>query len=227
MTEDQFECLIQTLLPSKVNERPNNYHKVPQFAKSQDDLAMMESNRLSGSSHVEKPGAKKQTVDFTMPPTNAVISTSSVCSFSRSTIVGSATREDTKRSVATQIPLKRTVHPLKPHTKPLLATFNPDWKSQRKFVSVVQNDTPGCLQLNTASNIIIISKYTWKIMGKYAFNPTNRVVLGASGGKLRLPGELICPVLCNNILFTGICNLTNLPHLDLLSLDWIDRLKLI
>ncbi|KER27341.1 hypothetical protein T265_05588 [Opisthorchis viverrini] len=254
-TEDQFKCLsficgLQS--PRDVDIRARLLSKFEQNPSVNHDTAIIDRTNLSQFDHVhavskiiQRPGAKKQSVAFSKPPTSywkcnkwhfarfcpfkkhqcqkchkkgykeeccrttfsqqgnwKCNGTSPVSAPSRSTSVRSATKKDTKKSACCTTfsqqgnkPFKQTMRPSKPHTKPVLVSFNPDWKRQRKFVR---------LQLDTASDITVIPKDIWKIMGRPLFNFTTRVALNASGGKLQLTGELPCSVLCNNIRFTGM-----------------------
>ena len=90
----------------------------------------------------------------------------------------------------------------------------------------MMNSTPVRLQLDTASDITLISQQTWQLIGKPPIKQTDQRATNASGGKLTLLGEINCDVIRNDVHMIGTCYLTNRPNLNLLGLDWIEGLKL-
>ena len=83
------------------------------------------------------------------------------------------------------------------------------------------------LQLDTASDITIISRKTWEKLGSPAVRPSNHIARNASGDVLKLEGEVECQVCLGDRQIQTKCFLTEQPDLDLLGLDWLDELGLL
>ena len=80
------------------------------------------------------------------------------------------------------------------------------------------------LQLDTASDITIISPKSYEVLGGSAVRPSNHIASNASGDVLKLEGGLECQVCLGNRQIQTKCFLTEHPDLDLLGLDWLDEL---
>ncbi|GAA55097.1 hypothetical protein CLF_106766 [Clonorchis sinensis] len=63
---------------------------------------------------------------------------------------------------------------------------------RRKFVTVCINDTPVTLQLDTGSDLTLISKRTWGVVKRPPVENTKCTVRNTSGGGLKLIGKLNC-----------------------------------
>ena len=74
------------------------------------------------------------------------------------------------------------------------ATFKVDFKPRRKYISVGLNKILVLFQFDTASDITLISRYTWTKIGKPDLLKTKNVAQSASGNDIRLTGELNCSV---------------------------------
>ncbi|KER28725.1 hypothetical protein T265_04513 [Opisthorchis viverrini] len=128
---------------------------------------------------------------------------------------------DNFRSSRKHRPDKRT------QAEPMTATFRMKSPGRRKFVTLCINGTPVTLQLDTGSDLTLISKRTWNEIGRPPVEPTKCIVHNASGGSLKLTGKLNCAVTFKEIHLNGTCYLTNYTGLDLLGLDWINELQLL
>ncbi|KAF5396898.1 hypothetical protein PHET_09589 [Paragonimus heterotremus] len=84
-----------------------------------------------------------------------------------------------------------------------------DW-FQEDSSKVTQKFLPTCLQLDTASDITLISRGTWRKLGQPLLLPAHHTPRNASGGTLKLAGGV-----------------TYHPGLNLLGLDWMGKLKLL
>ena len=111
-------------------------------------------------------------------------------------------------------------------SRAITATFQVNFTHRRKFLTVMINNTWIRLQLDTGSDLTLISKQTWQQLGQPTLHPTTHTARNASGGKLKLVGELDCSVIFNDVHYAGSCYVTDCPGLDLLGLDWIEGLKL-
>nr|CAH8840276.1 unnamed protein product [Trichobilharzia regenti] len=107
----------------------------------------------------------------------------------------------------------------------LLATCQVTTPCMRKYLDLQMNGHDARLQLDTASDITVISEKLWNNIGRPPIANTSQTAVSACGGRLKLIGELKCSVSFRNIKFTGICYVTK-SDLNLLGLDWFDRLHL-
>lgn len=109
----------------------------------------------------------------------------------------------------------------------VFAAFKVDFESRRQYITLTINDIPVRLQLDTASDITLITRSTWESIGKPLVCSTNHQAHSASGNTLQLTGEVTCDVTFRNVHFEGTCYLTNLPNLNLLGLDWMFKLNIL
>lgn len=75
-------------------------------------------------------------------------------------------------------------------TKTVTATFKVDGTSRRKFTNLTINGKEVKLQLDTASDITLICRETWCMLGRPPFVYTDYTARNASAGILKLLGEL-------------------------------------
>ncbi|CAH8430770.1 unnamed protein product [Dicrocoelium dendriticum] len=106
------------------------------------------------------------------------------------------------------------------------AAYSDEHVARRKYVRVHLNGHQVRLQLDTASDITIISSKTWQNIGAPSINRTTHVALNASGDQLNLIGELQCEMVFGAARANGVVYITGLSHLNLLGLDWIQKLHL-
>lgn len=116
---------------------------------------------------------------------------------------------------------------LQSQVKSTFATFKVGFQSKRKYVNLLVNEKPIRLQLDTASDITLISKNTWRKLGCPRIRPTEHVARNASGDIVKLTGEVTCNVQFKGHKFTDVCYLTNRHDLDLLGLDWIEKIDVL
>ncbi|BHF77196.1 hypothetical protein SprV_0502029900 [Sparganum proliferum] len=100
----------------------------------------------------------------------------------------------------------------------------PNAASRRKFVDVLLNGHAVRLQLDTASDITIISE-TLAVPGSPTMQQTSQSATGVCGGLIKLMGQLKCCVSFRGTTITAICYFTK-SDLNLLGLDWIEQLAL-
>ncbi|XP_055589667.1 uncharacterized protein K02A2.6-like [Uranotaenia lowii] len=93
---------------------------------------------------------------------------------------------------------------------------------RRNFIDVSVNGVYIELQFETASDITVISKPTWKKLGSPPLQPTLKQAKSASGKPLQFVGEIHCDVTMGNQTKFGTCYVTNQPSLNLFGLDWIE-----
>nr|VZI04460.1 unnamed protein product [Spirometra erinaceieuropaei] len=90
----------------------------------------------------------------------------------------------------------------------LLAAFQLNASGRRKFVDVLLNGHAVRLQLDTASDITIISERLWQSLGSPTMQPTSQSATSACGGLVQLIGQLQCCVLFRGTSITAICYIT-------------------
>ncbi|KAA3681451.1 uncharacterized protein DEA37_0008875, partial [Paragonimus westermani] len=73
----------------------------------------------------------------------------------------------------------------------------------------------------------LISRQSWKSIGRPAYKKTEHSAQNASGEKLALIGELDCDIECDDVHTSGTVYPTEHSKLNLLGLDWIEHLKLL
>ncbi|XP_041774194.1 uncharacterized protein K02A2.6-like [Anopheles merus] len=98
--------------------------------------------------------------------------------------------------------------------------------SNRKYVPTLINGVATRLQLDTASDITVISKQTWNNLGNPSIIKPTIQAINASGKPLHLMGEFQCDVSINGKTARGRCFVTTTANLNLLGIDWIDLFKL-
>ncbi|XP_053686398.1 uncharacterized protein K02A2.6-like [Sabethes cyaneus] len=98
--------------------------------------------------------------------------------------------------------------------------------SKRKFIAISINGVKTKLQLDTASDITVISKQTWNNLGKPAINNPTIEAVNASGQPLKLIGEFQCEMQISGKTYQGRCFVTTTPNLNLLGIEWIEMFGL-
>ncbi|XP_058449298.1 uncharacterized protein K02A2.6-like [Malaya genurostris] len=98
--------------------------------------------------------------------------------------------------------------------------------SKRKYVTTIINGVEVKLQLDTASDITVISKRTWNSLGKPSIKKPTIQAMNASGKPLHLFGEFYCDVTINGNTRKGRCFVTTSINLNILGIDWIELFKL-
>ncbi|VDP71967.1 unnamed protein product [Echinostoma caproni] len=111
-------------------------------------------------------------------------------------------------------------------TSSLLTTFKVDAAYHRQFVSVHINNHPVRLQIDTASDINIISRRIWQSLGRPTLHPTTEYATSACGGSLTLLGRVARTVTFNDKSIVGDCFVTQ-THLNLIGIDWLEPLGLL
>ncbi|BHF71557.1 hypothetical protein SprV_0401461600 [Sparganum proliferum] len=107
----------------------------------------------------------------------------------------------------------------------LLAAFQLNASRRRKFTDVLLNDHAARLQLDTASDITIISERLQQSLSSPTMQQTSQSATSACGGLVQLIGQMQCCVSFRGTSITAICNITK-SDLNLLGLDLIEQLGL-
>uniref|UniRef100_A0A182HJH6 Peptidase A2 domain-containing protein n=1 Tax=Anopheles arabiensis TaxID=7173 RepID=A0A182HJH6_ANOAR len=98
--------------------------------------------------------------------------------------------------------------------------------SKRKFVPATINGVTINLQLDTASDITVISQQTWQKLGSPNIQPVTIQAINASGKPLHLSGEFQCTININGQTQQGRCFVTTAVNLNLLGIEWIELFEL-
>ncbi|BHF79495.1 hypothetical protein SprV_0702261500 [Sparganum proliferum] len=106
-----------------------------------------------------------------------------------------------------------------------LAAFQLNASGRRNIVDVLLNGHAVRLQLDTASDITIISERLWQPLGSPTMQQTSQSATSACGGLVQLIGQLQCCVSFRGTSITAICYITK-SDLNLFGLDWIEQLGL-
>ncbi|BHF66643.1 hypothetical protein SprV_0200966500 [Sparganum proliferum] len=123
-------------------------------------------------------------------------------------------------------PKRKSKHQFVGNSLSLLAAFQLNASGRRKFVDVLLNGHAVRLQLDTASDITIISERLWQSLGSPTMQQTSQSATSACGGLVQLIGQLQCCVSFRGTSITAICYITK-SDLNLLGLDWIEHFGLV
>lgn len=96
--------------------------------------------------------------------------------------------------------------------------------AERKFVQTSINGAKIRLQVDTASDLTIISKSSWEKLGKPHLTTVSTQPGSASGHPVNIWGFFECQMALNGRVSTGTCSVSS--RLDLLGIDWITKLGL-
>lgn len=99
-------------------------------------------------------------------------------------------------------------------------------QEKRKYLKIKMNNFPTKLQLDTASDITIISEKTWQNLGKPKLQKSLHFATDASANPMEFIGEFNCKIEFNGSTQTGKCFVTSNEHLNLLGIDFIDKFDL-
>lgn len=106
----------------------------------------------------------------------------------------------------------------------IFKVHNVSSQSKRKYVNVKFNNTSVSLQLDSGSDITIISKATWKRIGKPKLKVSEVVATDASKNTIKFDGEFDCQLQFNNNTQAGKCFVTD-SNLNLLGIDFMEKFK--
>ncbi|KHJ40603.1 hypothetical protein D918_09378 [Trichuris suis] len=96
----------------------------------------------------------------------------------------------------------------------------------RKYVTPLVNGYPVRLQLDSGSDFTLVSHRTWEVMGRPVLLETSMEMVDASTHVMQLAGYFECQMSLNNRYGRGRCFVTTQGTLNLLGLDWIEKLQL-
>lgn len=113
------------------------------------------------------------------------------------------------------------------NTRAILSTFRTDFVSNRKYLTLTVNGIPLVLQIDTASDITIVSRDTWIKLGRPSIKPTDLVAQNASGHPMKIDGETECDVRFRCSRFPGTLYVTPSAKINLLGMDWIEAMNLL
>ncbi|CAH8652805.1 unnamed protein product [Schistosoma rodhaini] len=108
----------------------------------------------------------------------------------------------------------------------VLATKSEHFFSKRKYVTIFFDGKPVKLQVDTGSDITLISRETWIKIGRPRYQPTCYNAKSASGTNITLLGVIQLPLTFGEKTMTGKCYVSGNCHTNLLGIDWIDKFGL-
>ena len=89
---------------------------------------------------------------------------------------------------------KKTGHFRKSTWNSIFATFKVNFEDRRKYIVVLINKRLVKFPFDTASDITLISRSPWELLGKSTLKDSTHVACNALGKRIQLTGELICDV---------------------------------
>lgn len=95
----------------------------------------------------------------------------------------------------------------------------------RKFVLVTINGIPTTLQLDTGSDITLLSRKTWENIGRPTLRPTSASPVDAQAKSIPLLGQATLSCQLGESSKTLVACIAEIAH-DLLGIDWIDKFGL-
>ena len=101
----------------------------------------------------------------------------------------------------------------------MFATFKPNYESNNKYIVVSVNNKPVRFQFDIALHITLISRTSWKSLGKPCLSATDHIGRSAPGDQIHLTGELICNVTFQTTKFSGVCHLAENSEFNWSRLD--------
>ncbi|CAH8606257.1 unnamed protein product [Schistosoma rodhaini] len=108
----------------------------------------------------------------------------------------------------------------------VLATKSEHFFSKRKYVTIFFDGKPVKLQVDTGSDITLISRETWIKIGRPRYQPTCHNAKSASGTNITLLGVIQLPLTLGEKTMTGKCYVSGNCNTNLLGIDWIDKFGL-
>lgn len=101
-----------------------------------------------------------------------------------------------------------------------------NFSANRKFITVNINNVPTILQIDTASDISIISLDNYNKIGKPVTQKCKHTARNASGETLNIISQFDCQVTLNNQTIKTTCFVTNIHNLNLFGIEWIQKFNL-
>lgn len=99
-------------------------------------------------------------------------------------------------------------------------------KSKRKYVTVKLNDVPVKLQVDTGSDITIISRDSWFRIHNPTLSKSMLDAKDASKNQIQFLGEFNCSLQFENSSYEGKCYVSENNGINLLGIDFIEKLGL-
>lgn len=98
--------------------------------------------------------------------------------------------------------------------------------SNRKYIDIIINGVSATLQIDTASDISVISQETWKHIGSPCLLSTTLTATDASNNHLQFDGEFPCSIEFNGQIKNTTCYVSTSSNLDLFGNDWLELFNL-
>ncbi|XP_059217666.1 uncharacterized protein K02A2.6-like [Stomoxys calcitrans] len=111
-------------------------------------------------------------------------------------------------------------------TKAVFTTKQLSFQKLRKYVNANFNNKPVKLQVDTASDISIISKSTWEQIGEPEAHTTTDSASDANTNSIKLLAKFNVDVTINNTTKSLQCYITDVDQLNIMGIDWIQAFGL-
>lgn len=100
---------------------------------------------------------------------------------------------------------------------------NVSTQSKRKYVTVNINNVPVKLQIDTASDITIISRDTWEKIHKPSITNSSQIAKDASSNCIKFLGEFECSISFQHSTHNGKCFVSANSNINLMGIDFIEK----
>ncbi|VDP34715.1 unnamed protein product [Heligmosomoides polygyrus] len=107
----------------------------------------------------------------------------------------------------------------------IIRISNIDCKYYRLYATVTVDNHAVNFQVDTASDITVISHKTWSHMGKPRLEPSTLIAQSASGDRIHFSGQRQCNYSFKGVSAPGMFYVAN-THTNVLGAEWITNLKI-
>ncbi|XP_061400453.1 uncharacterized protein K02A2.6-like, partial [Musca vetustissima] len=112
------------------------------------------------------------------------------------------------------------------NAKTILSTKQVQFKELRKYVTVSINSKQVKLQVDTASDMTIISESTWKRIGRPEATPTKDTANVANAKQMKFLAKCSIEVSIGNRSEIVECYISDVESLNVMGIDWIEKFNL-
>lgn len=102
---------------------------------------------------------------------------------------------------------------------------NIDCYRYRRYATIKVDTHTINFQVDTASDVTVINKVTWNLMGKPKLEPHSLIAQSASGDQIRFHGQRKCTYSLKDVSAEGTFYVANTHH-NLLGAEWISKMGL-
>ncbi|XP_037811634.1 uncharacterized protein K02A2.6-like [Lucilia sericata] len=129
-------------------------------------------------------------------------------------------------NIKTKTPKKFNTSKSSYRTNAVYSTKRLQFQELRKYIELGINNQPVRLQIDTASDISIISTTTWETIGKPEAFTTNDSANEVNTNKINLLAKFNCFVSHGDATMDLQCYITDIEELNIMGINWIESFKL-